>query len=1133
MRSVICFRRVFFVPAGQAAAALLLGSAATLLLGSAEARAGATIRVDPGAASTDDGKCSLEEAIKAANTDKQVDACESGAGDDVIMFEAPGEIRAQTDVYRIESNMTIQGHADGTTIRGRGGFRIIMSTAEIAQATDVTLAHLTVTGSDGPGVHIEDDGGKKLKARITVALRNLHLHGNQIGARFDRDANSGRAGAVRIENTVISGNSENGIRLDACDLGEPDATLWVANSVVRGNGDYDIEGGGIYNRCGNLKVVDSTISGNSANFGGGIYASGGKSREAITHTELVNSTIADNRAWGRGGGVFVSAFNTNPVLTISHNTIVNNTIVNNTAPGAGIGGVHTQMVEADSGTVVVNIANSVIAGNTGEAQCKFESSRVGGNHNASSDASCGFGLVEAGFGLGKLSDNGGARLIGPRGDMGNVLTRAIDRSSALFNAGGEAKCRERDARGVARPQNGGCDIGAYEANYVEIGGSVWSDGDADGERDSGDGPHQRVTLDLRDEQGDATASETTDADGEYRFEVLLPGEWTVVVTDRHRVLAGHRAITRVSARRVLGPAASSALDVDFRYQQLAQFGGAVWVDSDGDGVRGEGERGREGVQVRLRQGGSGFGSAWTGENGGYRFSGLVPGAYQVEVERPGGFLFTVRKAGGDSDVDPSSGRTATFVLGPGVNRVPRDAGLVAEAPAATLAVTADAESPVGEGAVVSYLFVVTNTGNVTLTQVSVYAPKVGDVDCPRTTLAPEKAMTCMARYTATPSDVAAGRIVNTATVSAKAPNGANVTATGSVSTRTVNTPSGGSPSGDSPSGDSPSGDSPSGGSPSGGSPSLPGSRPPARPSGAPERLQGKDRYSTAVEISKTTFDPGVDVVYVATGEDFPDALVGSAASGGNGPILFVTRDAIPTVTAAELRRLKPKRVVVLGGTGVVSASVEAKLGAYAKTTRQAGPDRYSTAAAVSVAHFKPGAPVAFVATGEDFPDALTGGPAAAKLGGPILLTRRDKLPPATVSELRRLKPKRIVVLGGKGVVSASVQSALGAHTSRDATRLAGADRYETGAAISKDTFDPGAPVAYIATGLNFPDALAGGAAGAFDDGPMLLVAGGIIPKATKDELTRLKPSRIIVLGGTAVIPESVEKALAAYLPKAP
>jgi len=202
-------RRVFLAVASLAAA--------TLLLGSAEVRAGATIRVAPNAAPTDDGKCSLEEAIEAANTDTQVDACEAGVGDDVIEF----------DVYRTESNMTIEGHADGTTIKGGGGFRIIMSTSDIAQATDVTLANMTVTGSDGPGVHIKDNGGTSLTADITATLKNLHLHNNQIGARFDREPKSGRPGAVRIEDTVISGNSRTGIWLEACDPGDPlSRRLW-------------------------------------------------------------------------------------------------------------------------------------------------------------------------------------------------------------------------------------------------------------------------------------------------------------------------------------------------------------------------------------------------------------------------------------------------------------------------------------------------------------------------------------------------------------------------------------------------------------------------------------------------------------------------------------------------------------------------------------------------------------------------------------------------------------------------------------------------------------------------------------------------------------------------------------------
>jgi len=297
------------------------------------------------------------------------------------------------------------------------------------------------------------------------------------------------------------------------------------------------------------------------------------------------------------------------------------------------------------------------------------------------------------------------------------------------------------------------------------------------------------------------------------------------------------------------------------------------------------------------------------------------------------------------------------------------------------------------------------------------------------------------------------------------------------------------------------------------------------------RQDGKDRYLTAVEVSKATFSPGVEAVYIATGVNFPDALAGSAASGGDGPILLVTKDAIPGATLTELKRLKPKKIIVLGGTGVVSAAVESALKKHGATTRQSGSDRYSTAAAISAKHFDAGAAVAFVATGEDFPDALTGGPAAAALGGPILLTQKAKLPSATVSELKRLKPKRIVVVGGTGVVSEAVQDALKSYTTGDVSRLAGADRYSTGAAISKDAFKPGVPVAYVATGANFPDALAGGAAGAFKDGPVLLVAGATIPKATAAELTRLKPRSIIVLGGMAVVPKTTQDALGAYLPK--
>ena len=96
------------------------------------------------------------------------------------------------------------------------------------------------------------------------------------------------------------------------------------------------------------------------------------------------------------------------------------------------------------------------------------------------------------------------------------------------------------------------------------------------------------------------------------------------------------------------------------------------------------------------------------------------------------------------------------------------------------------------------------------------------------------------------------------------------------------------------------------------------------------RLSGSWRVETAVEISKATFPtPGVPVVYIANAYNFPDALAGApAAAIQGGPILLTTIDTLPETVANELSRLKPERIVVLGGPPAVSETVETQLNAY-------------------------------------------------------------------------------------------------------------------------------------------------------------------------------------------------------------
>ena len=235
------------------------------------------------------------------------------------------------------------------------------------------------------------------------------------------------------------------------------------------------------------------------------------------------------------------------------------------------------------------------------------------------------------------------------------------------------------------------------------------------------------------------------------------------------------------------------------------------------------------------------------------------------------------------------------------------------------------------------------------------------------------------------------------------------------------------------------------------------------------------------------------------------------------------------------------RLTRLGGYALAAAAVvlagvvvPATLGAAQSltVTRYAGTDRFDTAAQVADATFTAPVPVAFIARGDAFADALAGTPAAAVGGGPVLLVESGAIPPATAAELTALTPGRIVVLGGPSAVADSVLTALKAYTTGSVTRLAGADRYATAAAISAATFSPGVGAAYIATDIGFPDALAGGVAAALAPGPLLLTLAACLPPNVAAEIIRLGATQVFILGGTSVISAAVDSLTVCALPQA-
>jgi len=287
------------------------------------------------------------------------------------------------------------------------------------------------------------------------------------------------------------------------------------------------------------------------------------------------------------------------------------------------------------------------------------------------------------------------------------------------------------------------------------------------------------------------------------------------------------------------------------------------------------------------------------------------------------------------------------------------------------------------------------------------------------------------------------------------------------------------------------------------------------------RIMGDDRYKTAVAVSQTGWPNGAANAILTTGENFPDALSAAPlAHKYNAPILLTEPDALNPDTAMELQRLKVKKVYLIGGLGALSANIETQLAKLSmSTTRIAGQDRYDTS--VQIAKLLGASKGAYVTTGLDFPDAVSAAPLAAAQGMPILLVPSDGLPTTTQSYLTSSKISQIYVLNGNNELSDNVISQL-----PQAEVIAGNDPYERNVNLIQrfsDTLNFDA--IYVATGSDYPDALAASALAQQSQAPVILLP----PDGATDSLSTLLRSKLVntinIIGGYGAISAQAEASL--------
>ncbi|MGH2686689.1 MAG: choice-of-anchor Q domain-containing protein [Actinomycetota bacterium] len=409
---------------------------------------------------TDDGDCSLREAVEAANTNTPVDTCSAGtSGADTIVLASgetytlsvpgTGEDLNDTGDLDVRETVTIQTLSGSATIDGGDVDRII-HTIPLPGQPALTMSNVTITNGTAPAGFA---GGGILALAGPLSLTDVVVTGNVGGGISTITSGPVTLLRVTISDNEIAGHG-GGISLSA---GSSESS-WTEVTV---SGNTAGAGGGGVILSSALNLNSSTISGNEAGSerGGGIYNNGG----SLTMT---NSTISGNLSDNDAGGVHTSQ---DAVTNVRNSTITLNQ-ANADSTGGGDGG---GLLVEDEGTVMLH--NSLLAensvGTSGAASdCRGEISSGGYNLVQTTTTSfcdwngSGGDVFGVGANLGPLTDNGGTT----ETHLPDAGSPAIDAGNPTTPDGTPPECETTDQRGVTRPEDGNgtggtrCDIGAVE-----------------------------------------------------------------------------------------------------------------------------------------------------------------------------------------------------------------------------------------------------------------------------------------------------------------------------------------------------------------------------------------------------------------------------------------------------------------------------------------------------------------------------------------------------------------------------------------------------------------------------------------------------------------------------------------------
>lgn len=283
------------------------------------------------------------------------------------------------------------------------------------------------------------------------------------------------------------------------------------------------------------------------------------------------------------------------------------------------------------------------------------------------------------------------------------------------------------------------------------------------------------------------------------------------------------------------------------------------------------------------------------------------------------------------------------------------------------------------------------------------------------------------------------------------------------------------------------------------------------------RLAGSDRYETAYAVAEqmklNKDESKFKNVVVASGDNYPDALSGNyLAFTKNAPMLLTNQYEVDNTAEYIKNSIEPNGTVyILGQTSAVPASLEQKLQGI-NIKRIGGSDRFETNLLILKEARVHGEEL-IVCSGLNFPDAVS----ASAANRPILLAD-DKLSASQKNYLSTIDPLKVYFIGGDKAVPKAVRDEFTGNT----VRLAGSDRFETSRLIAENLFPSHQDRVILASGLNFPDALVGGAFNQDTRVPVLLVGPDFADAYNAKKFVSENGTKsLILLGGKLSISDEI------------